>query len=110
MPARMPTVKSMPTRLPAKLPSPKRPPKTRSTNPRRSRRYAPAETAHWGRVALERLSNARDAGDDIFAYNVFAASEEDLERIRTMMRALFRQLRAVIAASPVSEAVGLINF
>lgn len=65
-----------------------------------------ATKAHWARVAAER---ARQPGArDLFAYNVFAASEADFERIRTLLRTMFRETRSIIAASP-SERVALMN-
>jgi hypothetical protein len=66
-----------------------------------------ATKAHWARFAAER---ARAPGRrDLFAYNVFSASAADYERIRAMLRAVFRECRSVIAASTPSEEVGLMN-
>jgi hypothetical protein len=66
-----------------------------------------ATKAHWARVAAER---ARTPGRrDLFAYNVFAASSADYERIRGLLRAMFRECRSVIAGSAPSEEVALMN-
>ena len=58
----------------------------------------------WTERALERQN---PAGGDVFSYNVFAASERDLGRIRDLYRAYFRQVRSIIAASEPSERVAL---
>jgi predicted transcriptional regulator len=66
-----------------------------------------ATKAHWAGIAAER---ARKPGShDLFAYNVFAASHQDYERIRTQLRALFRETRSILAASSPSERVALMN-
>jgi hypothetical protein len=66
-----------------------------------------ATKAHWARVAAERARTP--SGRDLFAYNVFAASNADYERIRGLLRAVFRECRSVIAGSAPSEEVGLMN-
>jgi len=63
--------------------------------------------AHWGGVALARI--AAPEPDDLFAYNVFSVAEPDLERIRMVLRASFREIRAIIASSQRSDAVALMN-
>jgi DNA-binding transcriptional regulator YiaG/DNA-binding transcriptional ArsR family regulator len=66
-----------------------------------------ATKAHWAHIAAER---AREPGShDLFAYNVFAASEADFERIRAQLRTLFRETRSIIAASSPSQRVALMN-
>lgn len=66
-----------------------------------------ATKAHWARHAARRAE--RPGSRDLFAYNVFAASEADYERIRNQLRALFRECRSIIAASTPNEVVGLMN-
>lgn len=63
--------------------------------------------AHWTRAALERIAAPRP--DDLFSYNVFAVSATDLARIRSLQRAFYREVRAIVAASPETEAVALLN-
>jgi len=62
--------------------------------------------AFWARVALDRL----EAGvDGTFSYNLFSVSRADLERIRELHRAYFRELRHIVAASEPAECVALAN-
>lgn len=63
--------------------------------------------SHWARVAAERAANPKRA--DLFAYNVLSASAEDLERIRALLIAAFRDARAIVAASEPPERVALLN-
>ena len=63
--------------------------------------------AHWAEVALARI--AEPEPDDQFGYNVFSVAEADLERIRGVLRASFREIRAIVAGSQTTEAVALLN-
>jgi DNA-binding phage protein len=63
-------------------------------------------TAWWSRVGLERLEAAVPG---TFSFNLFAVSRADLERIRELYRAFFRESRRIIAASEPSECVALMN-
>jgi transcriptional regulator with XRE-family HTH domain len=63
--------------------------------------------AHWTQCALERVE--RPERDDLFSYNVFSASEADLLRIRELLRATYREIRALVAVTPADERVALIN-
>lgn len=63
--------------------------------------------AHWTNAALDRIAAPRP--DDLFSYNVFAVSQDDLQRIRELQRAFYRSVRAIVAASPTTEAVALLN-
>jgi hypothetical protein len=63
--------------------------------------------AHWAEVALARI--AEPEPEDQFGYNVFSVAEADLERIRGVLRASFREIRAIVAGSQTSEAVALLN-
>jgi hypothetical protein len=60
----------------------------------------------YAEVGVQRLT-ARAPGQ--FSFNVFAVSRADLERLRELHRAYFRQLRAVIASSEPSECVAVAN-
>lgn len=62
--------------------------------------------AWWTKLALERLE--ADAPGS-FAYNLFSVSRADLERIRELHRAYFREVRRIVAASEPSECVALMN-
>ena len=63
--------------------------------------------AHWVEVARGRLESPEPG--DLFFYNLFSVSAEDLDRIRDLQRAYFRQLRAIVAGSEPCEAVALVN-
>jgi len=62
--------------------------------------------AFWTRVALDRI----EAGaDGTFSYNLFSVSRVDLERIRELHRAYFRELRRIVAESEPAECIALAN-
>jgi len=61
---------------------------------------------HWARVGAERLH--APGSRDLFAYNVFAVSRADFERIRELEQQYFREARAIVAASQPSEVAGLL--
>lgn len=63
--------------------------------------------AHWAVVASERARVPHPG--DLFAYNLVSVSEEDLGRIRVMLRSTYREIRALVAASEPSERVALLN-
>jgi len=46
---------------------------------------------------------------DQFSYNVLSVSRADLDRIRAMHLAYFRELRSVVAASEPVEVAALVN-
>ncbi len=62
---------------------------------------------HWAGVGVERL--ASPGARDLFAYNVFAVSRADFERIRELEQQYFREARAIVAASSPSEVAGLLT-
>jgi transcriptional regulator with XRE-family HTH domain len=60
----------------------------------------------WAREAVRRL----EADPDLpFAYNLFSVSHADLERIRSLQRSYFRELRAIVATSRPAQAVALVT-
>jgi transcriptional regulator with XRE-family HTH domain len=61
--------------------------------------------AHWAKVSADRM--ARYAPDDLFSFNVFAVSREDLAKIRQSQRRFYREVRAIVAESP-PEVVALL--
>lgn len=63
-------------------------------------------TAWWSKIGLERLEAAAQG---TFSYNLFSVSRADLERIRELYRAYFREVRRIIGASEPSECVALMN-
>lgn len=62
---------------------------------------------HWSHVAGARALEPR-AGDWL-AYNVLSCSEPDLVRIRELLSATFREVRAIVASSEPSEVAALVN-
>lgn len=64
--------------------------------------------AHWVRVAERRALEPQPT--DLIAYNIFSCSPKDFETIRTRLRALFFELRALIAGSQPAETLGLLQF
>jgi transcriptional regulator with XRE-family HTH domain len=86
---------------------------------RRGERYEPARSltvdtraipqlkAHWSRVAEGRL--AAPQPNDVSCYNLMCASEEDIERIRQLLLATFREIRAIVEHTPREQAVALVN-
>lgn len=79
--------------------------------PRRSltvdTRAIPQLKAHWCRVAEQRLPAPR--ADDVFCYNVLSASKTDIERIRQLLLATYREIRSIVEHTPKDEAVALVN-
>jgi hypothetical protein len=63
--------------------------------------------AHWSEVAVSRVG--RGGGADMLAYNVLSVSEQDLARIRELLRSTYREIRAIVAASEPSETAALLN-
>lgn len=61
----------------------------------------------WSRVAAERIEAASESQHVGSAYNLFGVSQKDLDRLRELQRAYFREMRAIIAASEPVEAVVL---
>lgn len=62
---------------------------------------------HWSRVAAERVPTARN--EDLFAYNVVSVSRADLQRIKQLLRASFREIRTIVASSAPEEVAALVN-
>ena len=62
---------------------------------------------HWLSVAVERV--ARPRAGDLSAFTVFSVSEADLDAIRALQRAYYRQVRALVAASEPAERVVLLQ-
>lgn len=63
--------------------------------------------SHWASVAAERLPAPRPG--DLFSYNVVSLSRADLERLRQLHLAYFRDVRALVAASEPVEVAALVN-
>jgi hypothetical protein len=63
----------------------------------------------WSRVAAERIEHAGESQQVTAAYNLFGISRADLQRLRELQRAYFRQMRAIIAESDPVETVVLAN-
>lgn len=63
---------------------------------------------HWSAIAVARLGQPPVEGD-LFAYNVISVSKPDFDRIRDTLRATFREIRSVVAASEPAEVVAVLN-
>ncbi len=62
---------------------------------------------HWSRVAGER---ALCPGlRDLFGYNVFAVSSADYDAIAERLRAVFAEIRSIVAASEPADRIALLN-
>jgi transcriptional regulator with XRE-family HTH domain len=61
---------------------------------------------HWARVGLERAG--APSALDSFSYNVCSLSTADRERVRQLLRAAFREIRSIVAASEPTESVALV--
>ena len=75
-------------------------------DPRSSRRDMLGLQQGWARIAADRLAEPRP--DDVFSFNIFAASSSDMQRIRDLQRAYFRELRSIVATSEPSERLALV--
>ena len=73
---------------------------------RRDEGHARQAKAWWTEVALERM---RRGDEGTFSYNLFSVSRSDLERIRELHRAFYRELRRIVADSEPSECIALAN-
>lgn len=62
---------------------------------------------HWSEQALRRAGAPRD--EDYFGYNVVSVSRRDQEKIRERLRATFREIRSLVAASEPAEAAALVS-
>lgn len=60
---------------------------------------------HWARVGADRLAAGHPA---VFSYNVFAVSRADLEKIHSLQRAFFREVRGLVAESEPEVAAFLL--
>ena len=63
--------------------------------------------SHWTRVALDRIPEPH--AEDLLSYNVLSASREDVARIREVLRAAYREVRCIVAASNKAEVAALVN-
>lgn len=70
-------------------------------------RAVPQLKAHWAAVAHARLANPLE--QDLFSYNVLSVAREDLDAIRELMRATYREIRTIVSNSRSAERVALVN-
>ncbi len=66
--------------------------------------------AHWAEASARRMADVRDTGvteNDLFSFNVLAVSRADLQRIRELQRAFYREVRG-IASDSVPEVAALL--
>ena len=73
---------------------------------RREPDAARALAVFWAQQGVSRLEQGADGH---FAYNLFAVSNADYDRLRELQRAYFSQIRAIIAESAPAQCVALIN-
>lgn len=76
-----------------------------ATNLRKDPADAIAQRAFWTAVAAERAKHAKG----MFAYNVCALSERDLDRLKALQRSFLHQARNIIASSHPVQRVALIQ-
>jgi transcriptional regulator with XRE-family HTH domain len=62
---------------------------------------------HWSGVGRQRIATRRQ--HDLFAYNVCSLSHADYERVVTLLRSTFREIRSVLSSSAPAERVALLN-
>lgn len=62
---------------------------------------------HWSAQAFRRAGAPRE--EDYFGYNVISVSRRDRDRIRERLRATFREIRSLVAASEPTEAAALVS-
>ena len=62
--------------------------------------------AHWAQVAADRVRSPRS--DDLVSVNLVTVSRGDLDKIRQLQRAYFRDLRSLVAASTPEETAALV--
>ncbi len=60
----------------------------------------------WAQQGLQHL---RDGASGLYSYNVFGISAADLQRLRKLHLAYFRQVRAIVAESTPTQRVAAIN-
>lgn len=60
----------------------------------------------WAEVGCARLAESKQG---LFSYNLFTVSERDLERLRELHLAYFRQLRSIVAQSEPAERLVVAN-
>jgi len=61
---------------------------------------------HWARVAADRAGRGHPG--DLTSVNLVTLSEADLERVRELQRAYFRELRSLVAASEPEQTAALV--
>lgn len=76
-----------------------------ATNLRKDPSEAIAQRAFWTKVAAERAKAAKG----MFAYNVCAVSEHDLDRLKMLQRTFLQQARTIIASSHPVQRVALVQ-
>jgi transcriptional regulator with XRE-family HTH domain len=74
-----------------------------TTNPAAVREHM----AYWARVAFEHFGEPE--ARNLFAYNLMSVSSDDLSRIRELLRATYREVRAIVAASEPTQTAALLN-
>ena len=68
-----------------------------------------AVRAYWTEQASKRLNSSSETSQGGFAYLVFSTDDATLAAIEELRLRFFRELRALVAASPLAERVAVIN-
>lgn len=63
----------------------------------------------WANEALTRFEAGRAPSDTLFSFNLFAVSEQGLQRIRELHLAYYDEVRTIIEQSETSDRVVLMN-
>jgi len=79
---------------------------TLSVDTRRDPERARELKVWWAQVGVEQLRTGKDGQ---FSYNLFAVSRADLEALRELSRAYYREVRTIVARSQPAETVALLN-
>ena len=64
---------------------------------------------HWAQVGVERLAGAALPEGSQYSYNLFAVSEEGLERIRQAHLQYYERVRAIVAECQLPTRLALVN-
>jgi DNA-binding MarR family transcriptional regulator len=78
----------------------------RSVDTAHDRRAAPRLRAYWTDRARARIA---EGGEGLFSYLVFTTDDETLAAIQELRLKFFRELRALVRASPKSRRVAVAN-
>ena len=64
---------------------------------------------HWAQVGVERLAGAALPDGSQYSYNLFAVSEDGLQRIRQAHLQYYERVRAIVAECQLPTRLALVN-